>query len=341
MSGTNCNGALTRRTSKCAAPPACPKACEWAQWQAWTTCSAECGEGTQTRSRSYAVPPSAGATPCLGTPTEGPRACYIKACGSGCVKTNCQLSEWLPWSPCSQTCGGTHTRIREVSQQAACGGSCANVPQEDNCSLPECGGGGEVTPAPPAGGGLFRCRFFSSILSTRCSFVEVTPQPSAATGNGLVPTPVMRTNQQQQKPGVDESSGMSVGAIAAIAAAGGICCLILLAALIIAAFLFMRGGNARGDAQQYAPAQQSGAVGNPLFSPQEDKHYSPVFYGNDGAGSSVGSYPGAAGGAGAAAACTIVFVCVFFLKKFHPIFLSFFRSFWCWSILFSDWLFRR
>ena len=94
-----------------------PKDCEVGNWSAWTTCSAKCGAGTETRTRNITS-----AAVCSGScnyDLSETRNC------SGGLPTNCRVSKWSQWSRCSVICGiGIKTRKREVTSSAICGGSC-------------------------------------------------------------------------------------------------------------------------------------------------------------------------------------------------------------------------
>lgn len=70
----------------------------WSNWATWSVCSASCGSGVQTRSRSC------DGVGCPGMPTEQ-RTCELRPCN--------MWSEWCEWSPCRATCGiGEKTRTR-------------------------------------------------------------------------------------------------------------------------------------------------------------------------------------------------------------------------------------
>ena len=53
--------------------------CMWGEYGEWSTCSATCGGGTNTRTRPEATPASNGGAPCTGSATEtgqcNPDAC--------------------------------------------------------------------------------------------------------------------------------------------------------------------------------------------------------------------------------------------------------------------------
>ena len=53
---------------------------EWGPWTAWSTCSAPCGDGTQSRSRMCnSRPPSKGGAACVGSACES-QLCSLKKC---------------------------------------------------------------------------------------------------------------------------------------------------------------------------------------------------------------------------------------------------------------------
>ena len=53
--------------------------CEWDAFGEWTDCSADCGTGTQTRTRSEATTAAHGGTACVGDTTET-RDCNTQHC---------------------------------------------------------------------------------------------------------------------------------------------------------------------------------------------------------------------------------------------------------------------
>lgn len=102
----------------------------WSGWSAWSECSAKCGGGYQSRSRT-----------CLGRSDEciGP-AFISRSCNHhGCYgKWSC----WSEWSSCSVSCGtGTQTRNRVcLLKDKDGGGDGCNGPnsQERNCEMYSC-----------------------------------------------------------------------------------------------------------------------------------------------------------------------------------------------------------
>jgi len=97
----------------------CPVDCAMSSWGEWSECSALCGGGTRTRSRSMKVPPQGGGEPCSDQNSIG-QMCAPKPCDADCV-----LGPWGGWSGCSRACGGgLHHRSRSVQTPATGNGYC-------------------------------------------------------------------------------------------------------------------------------------------------------------------------------------------------------------------------
>ena len=109
--------------------------CAWHEWSVWSSCSAPCGVGLQTASRTVRQKPSGGGTPCTGD-EEKKQTCQLKDCPSNCI-----LGEWASWGTCSATCGtGSQTARRRVLQDAAHGGNeCpGELERRRGCFLKDC-----------------------------------------------------------------------------------------------------------------------------------------------------------------------------------------------------------
>uniref|UniRef100_A0A8B9QGY8 Uncharacterized protein n=1 Tax=Apteryx owenii TaxID=8824 RepID=A0A8B9QGY8_APTOW len=80
----------------------------WSEWGLWEECSKSCGQGNRTRTRTCSDPPAQhGGKPCKGSAVESVM-CNIRPC-----PVDGEWSSWLPWGPCSETCGkGTQSRLR-------------------------------------------------------------------------------------------------------------------------------------------------------------------------------------------------------------------------------------
>ncbi|NXU50379.1 HMCN1 protein, partial [Turnix velox] len=104
--GRSCEGPDTDVRS-CHNKP-CPVDGNWSEWGLWEECSKSCGQGNRTRTRTCSNPAAQhGGKPCNGSAVESV-ICHIRPC-----PVDGEWSSWMPWGPCSETCGkGTQTRLR-------------------------------------------------------------------------------------------------------------------------------------------------------------------------------------------------------------------------------------
>ena len=97
---------------------------------AWSACSADCGNGQQTRTVS-----------CKGGLCPKPAPLTSQACKVRECPVNCVMSAWSSWSICDKQCGtGSQTQTRSVMTPAAFGGTpCpSNLQQVQPCSRAPC-----------------------------------------------------------------------------------------------------------------------------------------------------------------------------------------------------------
>jgi Spondin-like TSP1 domain/PAN domain/Thrombospondin type 1 domain len=145
----------------------CPVDCKVNEWGTWSSCSSECGPGTQIRQRSVNQSAENGGSAC-------PPLTEIKSCNNGECPIDCKMSPWSAWDACNRDCGpGTRTRTRTVTRLSQHGGeacptdlsetqSCNNGPCPVDCvqsgwssCSTECGPGTQTrtTITQPANGG--------------------------------------------------------------------------------------------------------------------------------------------------------------------------------------------
>ena len=111
----------------------CPRDCVVTPFSAWSTCTASCGNGTQTRLRSITTSPAHGGVACPSLQEN--RACNTHLCPRDCVVT-----PFSAWSTCTASCGnGTQTRSRSITTSPAHGGvACPNLQEDRACSTQAC-----------------------------------------------------------------------------------------------------------------------------------------------------------------------------------------------------------
>ncbi|XP_078481277.1 uncharacterized protein LOC100187002 [Ciona intestinalis] len=126
--GTSCP--ITAQAHHCI-PLVCVTDCEVSSWSAWTTCSASCGSGRTSRSRTITQASEHGGKSCPGLHEH-------KTCVTSPV--HCTVSSWTPWGSCSTTCGqGSHSRTRTIVQgPQACGNHCPSLVDSKSCANKKC-----------------------------------------------------------------------------------------------------------------------------------------------------------------------------------------------------------
>ncbi len=95
-----------RETKACNTEP-CGVDCQVGNWSNWSDCTASCGGGIQSRTRSIITQPK-------GTGKACPTIRETKECNTEQCNVDCQVGEWSNWAACSSNCGSAsqeRTRI--------------------------------------------------------------------------------------------------------------------------------------------------------------------------------------------------------------------------------------
>jgi hypothetical protein len=110
-----------------------PVDCVLAKWGSWSKCSKTCGGGKKTRSRKIVSRAYFGGA--CGKTYESEEGCATKKCAVHCV-----MSEWMPWSKCSRTCGrGVRGRSRHILVEPKHNGNeCDSLSEAEYCDAGNC-----------------------------------------------------------------------------------------------------------------------------------------------------------------------------------------------------------
>ena len=109
----------------------------WSRWTDWTNCSADCGGGNQTRTRTCTNPvPAHGGTQCEGNSSE------TQNCNSHACPVAGEWTNWADWTECSADCGGgSQRRNRTCSNPVPAhgGAECGGISSESrSCNNHAC-----------------------------------------------------------------------------------------------------------------------------------------------------------------------------------------------------------
>ncbi|KAL5261923.1 hypothetical protein ACHWQZ_G007584 [Mnemiopsis leidyi] len=160
--GADCEGESTE-TNDCNTNPCAKVDGGWSNYGDWSSCSADCGGGTQTRTRTCTNPaPANGGADCEGESTE------TNECNTNSCPVDGGWSNYGAWSECSAKCGGgTQTRTRTCTNPAPVNGGA------------DCGGNGQATQDC----NIWTCPGKLFVLQA------CTPPPNAAAADDFPPTP--------------------------------------------------------------------------------------------------------------------------------------------------------
>ncbi len=110
-----------------------PVNCTVSAWGEWSTCSASCGGGTQTQTRTVITPAENGGTACPALTQS--RSCNTQACTPGGTPVDCVVSAWSEWSQCDAACNGTQMRTRTIVTPSSNGGAtCPALTETQPCN---------------------------------------------------------------------------------------------------------------------------------------------------------------------------------------------------------------
>lgn len=113
--------------------------CLLSTWDDWSACSAQCGEGVESRGRTVLAAALEGGQGCNGALEEARPCQHVE----NCTKQDCAWNEWSQWGECTKTCDGGHrNRSRSVKAHPTSGGkaceSLGSVSEVEACGNEPC-----------------------------------------------------------------------------------------------------------------------------------------------------------------------------------------------------------
>lgn len=111
----------------------CPVDCKVSNWTEFTECSADCGGGTQTRTRSIDINPKYDGEEC-------PELSETVNCNQQPCPVDCGVTDWSPFNACSKECGGgVQQRTRDILVRPKYGGKeCPKLVDRVKCNEQPC-----------------------------------------------------------------------------------------------------------------------------------------------------------------------------------------------------------
>eukprot|EP00042_Codosiga_hollandica_P046601 m.491875 g.491875 ORF g.491875 m.491875 type:complete len:1860 (-) comp57272_c1_seq3:128-5707(-) len=111
----------------------CAVNCVVGNWVSTGSCSATCGSGIRSQSRTVTTPAAGTGIPC-------PALTETISCNTAACPIDCQVADWVATSACSLTCGnGTQSFARSVLVEASNGGrACPPLTETLPCNTEEC-----------------------------------------------------------------------------------------------------------------------------------------------------------------------------------------------------------
>lgn len=111
-------------------------------WSSWTPCSADCGEGTQVRTRTITPNPY----PECPTSVSETQKCKLKEC-----PIHCKTSAWGLLSDCDASCGMGHRRKSRtvIVEPKFDGDKCGELTYQEQCDAGRCTCKEEIEPFSP------------------------------------------------------------------------------------------------------------------------------------------------------------------------------------------------
>jgi hypothetical protein len=111
----------------------CPVDCKMNTWGTWSSCTAQCGGGTKSRSRTALQYPDSDGQRC-------PSSTHTQNCNSHSCAVDCVMSQWGSWGACSASCGKSFQfQQRTIERVSESGGTkCGSVLKSQVCDVPVC-----------------------------------------------------------------------------------------------------------------------------------------------------------------------------------------------------------
>lgn len=214
----------------------CPQDCSWSAWSGFGPCSATCGAGITTRTRSQ-QPAACGGVPCTGSVVDT-FGCMQSPCPVAGV--DCYVEAWSSWSACQTTasCGtGSQSRTRRIVVNRP--GQCPPTSDSRDCTVscppqttPE-----RVTAVPtqPSQGGVITLPPVGSDVTSNAPIADTTTSRvvanSPSTGEGDSNAAIARQDDHNAK--TDTESSDATDLTVPLAAAGGAIVAVFLLILLI------------------------------------------------------------------------------------------------------------